>query len=160
MPGDNSIMATQVSILQSPALAADVVNRLGLGHNPEFKPLTAKIVHAIQPFIYRLLPAGWAPTDQELVVADQSGDAGPNEPFSGSVVQQFLRRLSVEQQATSHVVQVGFTSNDPATAARVANAVVRRYLDRELAAKRATTDRAYQWATDQVHEIGREAHRD
>jgi len=67
-----------------------------------------------------------------------------------TAVQHLQRALLVNQAEGSHIIQVGVTASDPVKAAHITNAVVKQYLDDQIAAKYRTTDRAYQWATEQV----------
>jgi polysaccharide biosynthesis transport protein len=145
MPGDNVEMVTQVDILRSRALAARVVETLGLSDDPEFQSSLARLVREASVLLRPWVPASWQaaipwPATSTETMAQRDEVA----------VQHLQRALSVKQAEGSHIIQVGVSANNPAKAARIANAVVKQYLDDQIASKYRTTDRAYQWASAQV----------
>ena len=91
----------------------------------------------------------WVPPSWDAAIP-WPADTEPMALREETAVQHLQRVLSVKQEEGSHIIQVGVTASDPAKAARISNAVVRQYLDDQIAAKYRTTDRAYQWATAQV----------
>ena len=72
----------------------------------------------------------------------------PRARHEQEAVQHLLRKLSVQQEGTSHVISVSFTATDPKKAAQIANAVVAQYLNNQFEAKYQATDRAYTWTAD------------
>jgi polysaccharide biosynthesis transport protein len=145
MPGDNSIMATQISTLKTRALATQVAEKLKLSDDPEFRSVARKLKEEVGALAQRLLPSGW----QNFVPWDVDVDPRARRE---EAAQHLLRQLSVEQDGTSHVVSLSFTSADPNKAAGIANALGAQYLDNQIQAKYRATERAYDWATGQLSE--------
>ncbi|HXT77963.1 MAG TPA: polysaccharide biosynthesis tyrosine autokinase [Acetobacteraceae bacterium] len=145
MPGDNSIMATQIAVLKTRALAAQVLKELNLGDDPEFHSTARIFKDKIVSLAQQWLPSAW----QDLVPWEAGADPQRRRE---EVVDHFLRQLSVEQNGTSHVISVSFTSADPSKAAEITNALGKQYLDNQVEAKYRATERTYNWAIAQLSE--------
>jgi uncharacterized protein involved in exopolysaccharide biosynthesis/MinD-like ATPase involved in chromosome partitioning or flagellar assembly len=138
MPGDNSTMSTQVTIVKSRALVRQVMAKLGLTHDPELLPMSVRIKTTLHALAQRWLPKPWqAAFTWDTHVADDV------------MQRQFLQRLVVSQDGTSHIILVSFTSVSATKAAAVANELVRQYIEGQLAAKMRATDQVYQWVAEQ-----------
>jgi succinoglycan biosynthesis transport protein ExoP len=148
MPGDNSIMATQINILTTRALATQVVQKLGLADDPVFRSVIGNFKEQALALAQRWFPSHW----RDLI--PWNVDADPRARQEQQAVQICLRKLSVQQQGTSHVITVSFTTTDPKKAAQIANAVVAQYLNNQIEAKYQATDRAYTWVGAQAREQG------
>jgi len=115
IPADSPTVDTAVTVLQSPALLGRVVDRLRLTESPEFNP--------------------------------DVGDRPAGEPVSGSAaardraIRILAASLDVQRQGVSYAIDVNYGSPDPATAARVANAVMADYLGQEREIRTGTTER-------------------
>jgi capsular exopolysaccharide synthesis family protein len=66
------------------------------------------------------------------------------------VIDEFLRNLSVTHLVKSRVVELSFTSNNPETAARVANSVAEQYQISKLDAKYENAQRSSNWLVSKV----------
>ncbi len=93
-------------------------------------------------WIIARLPASWRP-DIEAAPAASAGPAIPGQ-------EEFERRLKVFQEAGSHVIAATYTSQDPATAAAVANRVVQRYIEGQTEQRRAATSRELAWLGERI----------
>jgi capsular exopolysaccharide synthesis family protein len=121
---------TQYDILQSRSLAAQVIQNLDLEDLPFFNGkgrqqsliggICAKTVPWLHAFFGVPTHAGPADSESETFGVDSS------------IIDAYLRRLSVEPRVGTHLVAVRFTTPDKALAARIANAHVRAYIRRGL----------------------------
>ena len=118
-PQDNPLaldLSTEVARLLTRSIAVRLINELDLLNSPEFNPELAT-----EPPLARLLGSLRSRIKPE-----------PERPAAAADLMElalptFLNALSVQRLAD--VIVIGFTSRDPALAARVPNEVVRIYLD-------------------------------
>ncbi|KTF68823.1 GumC family protein [Sphingomonas sp. HT-1] len=106
-PLDQSIIETEVASIGSRDTARAVVRELGLQYDSEF----------LSPAWQKRQRAGGTANEAALVEHATS---------------KVLDRLSVARQGKSYVVQVGFSSEDPVKAAKVANALANAYISRSV----------------------------
>jgi polysaccharide biosynthesis transport protein len=144
LAGDNAEMLTQVDILRARALATKVAKTLKLADDPEFQSALGRLVQQASALMRNWLPASWRaalpwPASTESVAQREE-----------TAVQHLQRAMTVKQAEGSHIIQVGVTANTSGKAAGIANAAVKQYLDDQVTAKYQITNRAYQWATEQV----------
>jgi polysaccharide biosynthesis transport protein len=116
---------TQVKILQSETLALQTINALNLGQYPEFGG-----------------PSG--------PIALSHGAAGVARP---AILGAFLGNLSVRRVPNSRLVEVEFTSGDPALAARVANGHVQNYIEQNFRSKYDATTQASGFLSGELEEL-------
>lgn len=135
LPADTSAVDTQVEVLRSAALAEATVRKLKLYQDPELNP-------AMKP--------GWFGRRPETT-------ATPSEATMARVVENFQRRTSVRRAGLTYVVHASFTSSDPQKAARIVNAFIATYLERQLDQKVAAVSRANRELGAQVEGLRRDA---
>lgn len=134
------------SLADDPAFrAADGTRAL---HRLADDALWEKTVDAARSWLMAWLPASWRP-DTETAPARLQQDAAPARPEIPSS-EEFERRLKVFQEAGSHVIAASYTSQDPATAAAVANRVVERYIEGQTEQRRAATSRELAWLEERI----------
>lgn len=147
---------SEIELLRSRAFAERMVDRLGLADDPEFnltmRPqpagLMAEAKRRAEPVLeqlHALLP-GVVPALEQPAPPDPA-------VVQARVVDRFEAGLSVEQVSKSYVLDIRFMSEDPLTAARVANAVADAYIQGQLEEKLRTTDRAKAWLQQRVQEM-------
>ena len=164
---------TQAAIIGSRVLAEKVVDQLDLMNNPAFNPdlrppgrglLDRLGLRGFLPKGFRfrdLIPLSW-----RTAIAGLDATAGPNpteaRPAPATtpeearaylreiVVDAYLAGLDVTPSDSSRVIEVSFTSVDPALAARLANAAVRVYIDDQIASKSKTTRQATVWLQERA----------
>jgi exopolysaccharide transport family protein len=139
---------TQYKIIESRAVANEVIKRLRLDQNSEFVsspgPFGTIWEWIISPVTYikSLLKTKQAET------LEGEGLVEPYSPFVGS----FIRRVKVSPIRNSRLVDVSFEAKDPVMAARITNTLARAYIDLNLQTKlKATTD-AVNWLNQQVEQ--------
>ena len=133
---DTAALESQVELIESTTLAGRIVDELKLEEDTEFAP---------------------GPLRRWLVGTFGTKARAAHE--RNKVVEQFRRRLNVNRRGLTYVFEVGFTSEDAAKAARIANAVTNAYLDDQLGAKHDATTKASDWLEERVETL-REAMRD
>jgi succinoglycan biosynthesis transport protein ExoP len=65
----------------------------------------------------------------------------------------FLEQLEVGQSRRSYAISVAFTSENPATAAQVANMMAELYVDHQLQSKLLATSGALDWLTTRLNQL-------
>lgn len=130
-PSDAEAVQTEVEILQSPALAAEVIRNLNLENRKEFNPALAK--------------SPQAPTKEDA--ADSLA----------RTVKNFLARLHVERKGESRVIDVAFDASDPKLAARIANSVVDQYIADQWHMRTKTATQQRKWLRDRIDSLQRQA---
>jgi polysaccharide biosynthesis transport protein len=116
LDAEAAIVDTEVEVLKSPQLAAQVVQTLGLIRDPEFNARLRS-----SPLTQHLSRATPASTDAEIE--------------RQQVIDAVRRRLTVRRVGLTYSMAVSFTSEDPVKAARIANAFTDAYLQSQLTAK-------------------------
>lgn len=142
---DVTQIETQLQIIKSQATAAAVINQLKLANHPDFKesrPLPSWLLGWLRR---------WRSNSSE---AAQS--AAP-EQLSEVTIASFLDRLSAGRVGYSHVIEINFTSSDPALAAEIANAIARAYINDQLEAKFDASRTATSWLRERLRNLGEEA---
>lgn len=149
LPTDPSSIESQVQMLQSHALAGQVVDRLNLAEDPEFNGTRRTVLDAvlgIGPRLAAMFSAGGA-TDPHAVAQRI------REQTIGSV----LSKLDVQAVGLSTIIAVNFRSASADKAARIANALADTYIDDLAAAKSGATEHASKWLADRVSQLARQA---
>lgn len=129
----DTYLETQDRILKSDDLARRVIVRLHLTQFPEFGA--------------RTMPPAADNENQDPLVSPSASDlnAVPDE-----ALKKFQQRLSVEPVKRSRLIEITFDSNDPALAARAANAVVSTYIQQNLASRWQVSQSATEWLQQQL----------
>jgi capsular exopolysaccharide synthesis family protein len=128
---------TQVEILKSDELARKVVQKLQLTKHPEYDPRQ----HA-PGFIARMVPAFGK---DEVVPSD--------EDVLKSVVANFKKNLTIQLVRNSQLVQITFSSPDKNLAAKVPNTLADVYIESDLDARMAMTQKASDWLRERLGEL-------
>jgi capsular exopolysaccharide synthesis family protein len=128
---------TQVEILKSEDLARKVVQKLKLTTHPEFDPRQA------EPGWFARLTAIDGSTEQSKAPDDVLKD----------VIQRFKRDLQIQSVRNSQLVQIGFVSHDKELAAKVPNALADVYIESDLEARMAMTQKASEWLRERMGEL-------
>ena len=127
---------TQVEILRSEDLARKVVRKLKLTSHPEFDP--------------RQADPGWFSrlTGDQAEMAPRS-----DEDVLKTVVGRFKRGLQVQLVRNSQLVQISFSSHDRELSAKVPNSVAETYVESDLDARMAMTQKAAEWLRERMGEL-------
>lgn len=158
-PTNLDVVESQMAVIRSRDLARGVIEQARLREDPEMNPAIAadptpplmERVSDLMANAFAAVSPAHEPDARTLPAEDRA------EAQQVRVVERFLDRLSVTQQGQSQVIEISFTSVDPAKARRVANAVAEAYVDRFVAAKIKATDQANAWLRERLPELRQRA---
>jgi polysaccharide biosynthesis transport protein len=140
---------TQYKIIESKAVANEVIKRLKLDANEDFVPkpgpLSAIWETIVSPIVY--IGSLLKTEKPEANVLEE----GLVEPYS-PLVDAFVKRVKVNPIRNSRLVDVSFESRDPVLAAKIANTTTRAYIDLSLQTKLKATSDAVNWLNQQVEQ--------
>jgi exopolysaccharide transport family protein len=140
---------TQYKIIESRAVANDVIKRLNLEKNEKFNPGPGFVAEAwdwiISPITYikSLLK-----TEKKVNLAGMQGIAEPVSPLVG----RFISGITVTPLRNSRLVDISYESSDPVLAAQITNTLARAYIDLNLQTKLKATQDAVAWLNQQVEQ--------
>ncbi len=141
-------LQTEVERLLSREAAVQVIQRLGLADRVEFNPalgspsLADELRSAVSSALGGLTGEASAPG------ADEEASAGrdPLDP----VVRSFFDALRISRDPSSNVIEIGFSSHDPALGAAVPNMLLRVYLEAREADRVRRLAAADNWLSDRI----------
>ena len=126
---------TQVEILKSEELARKVVRKLKLASHPDFDPRQAE-----RSWYSRLLGSEDSPT-------------ATDEQAENVAIGRLKRGLQVSLVRNSQLAQVSFSSFDKELAAKVPNTTADTYIESDLDARMAMTQKASEWLRERMSEL-------
>ncbi|MCK1328238.1 polysaccharide biosynthesis tyrosine autokinase [Bradyrhizobium sp. CW9] len=139
---DSATVETQVEILKSENISLAVIRDLHLIEDPEFTGSGGGVFGAVVGFIGGLLSDGHAPSEFEL---------------TRKALGLFEKNRTIKRLGLTYVMEIGYTSKDPAKAAKIANAIADAYIVDQLEAKYQATRRASVWLQDRIKELRTQA---
>lgn len=149
LPADSSVVDTEVEVLKSRQLAERVVTALKLDQDPEFNGSLRKPsgLGALIGGVKSLFSSAAPDSARARLTAAQAQAAHEH------VVDAVLGGLSVRRSGLTYVMNVSYTSPDPAKAALMANTFADRYLLEQLEAKFDATRQANTWLNERLGEL-------
>jgi succinoglycan biosynthesis transport protein ExoP len=142
---DTNAVDTEVEVLRSRTLAEKVVRELKLDQVPEFAVAdTGAGFLGLGDLFSKARPA---PASTGSAAAPAAGRARER------VVDNVMERLSIRRAGLTYVINLGFESESPELAAKVANAFADQYLTDQLDAKFNANRQANQWLAKKVGEM-------
>jgi polysaccharide biosynthesis transport protein len=151
LKGDNEMIATEIGIIRSRKLAEKTVTKLSLDNDPEFNPsLRSSGLFANLLNSQHLIPQSW------LAWFSRSSDANDAENNMAKIIDNFADKLKVASDGKSRIITVSFQSENPITAAQVANTLADAYIVERLDAKFEATKRANIWLADRLNTLRQE----
>ncbi|MGY3038088.1 succinoglycan biosynthesis transport protein ExoP [Bradyrhizobium sp. USDA 4354] len=139
---DSATVETQVEILKSENISLAVIRDLRLTDDPEFTGSGGGVLGALVDVIASLFSDGHPPTEFEL---------------TRKALERFEKNRTIKRLGFTYVMEINFTSLDPAKAARIANAIADAYIVDQLEAKYQATKRASVWLQDRIKELRTQA---
>ena len=148
-------------ILQSRNIAKQVIDQLRLRDNPEFNPnlrppsfwsrLNPRqyLPSVVNGWIAKLGPATPKAADADKFTGFSTGGAANED----RMIDALLSSVDVSTLGRSHVLSVKAESQNPATAAAIANALAERYLDYQRRDKIESMDRVDKYLLSRVAEL-------
>jgi polysaccharide biosynthesis transport protein len=138
VPIDTAQVETQVEILKSENIGLSVIKDLKLTEDPELAGSGGGLVGSILGLI-----------------------ASPNVQSETGLTRQvlatFLAKRSIMRVGRTYVLDIGYTSLNPARSANIANAIADAYIVDQLEAKYQATRRASGWLQDRIKELRKQA---
>jgi len=159
VPADQSTIESEIQVIQSDELASRVIRQVGLDRLAEFNPKVAAEQNADSfklPNLRDLPPVQWVRSlfsDGEEVVIDPSA---AEARLQTAMQLKFLSRLSVSAVGRSRVLTINFTSEDPAIASNVANAIANLYITQQLEQKFDARQKANTWLGERLTRLREE----
>lgn len=147
LPPDSATVDTEVEILRSRQLAERVVSALNLEKDPEFNPSLRK------PSGLQAIKKGVKDLFRQAPEKPRQPTAMDAQLLRQQVVDTMLGRLQVRRVGLTYVMDVSFTSKDPAKAALVANTLADKYLLEQLEAKFDATRQASAWLNSRLESL-------
>ena len=156
---DDSTVQSQVQVLSSRFQLEQLANKFDILRDPEFNETlrnpTRDVDYAVDGPVSGFL--SWLP-DSWLVatgLANEQSDTtlpGGNalEDERQKTIEAFAERFKAAVEGRSYVIRVSFTSEDPAKAAKIANAAAGLYVDGLREEKVGKTDRSTRWLGDRL----------
>ena len=150
LPQENAALRTELDVIGSRSAAEEVVDRLALTSDAEVLQVAGNSGSLWQNLAcnaQRALPS-WFPWIPEICPAPAS-TAIPNLSRS-QLADWIVGNLKVSNDARSLTIDVTFTSESPAVAARIANGLAETYLDDQVRTKTVSTVKARDWLHEQL----------
>lgn len=148
---DEEAIESEMAVIGSRRLASKVVEKLNLDSDPEFNlnlqpPGLIASVFGLREFI----PETWRNAifgiDEEVPLSETELRAQER----ALVIDVFLSNLTLAREGKSRVISINFSSENPKTAANVANALADAYIVDQLEAKFERTRRETEWLSDKI----------
>jgi len=136
MGGNREYYQTQVEILKSRELARKVVERLKLQAHPDFDPRQDQ---QKTRWFNSLFNSNQEPPTEEAAVKRAIGIVSAN--------------LQIQPIRNSQLVQISYIAYDRELAAKVPNALAEVYIESDLEAKVAMTQKASAWITERMGDL-------
>jgi succinoglycan biosynthesis transport protein ExoP len=148
---DTPAVESQIELLKSEAVAASVVDDLKLMTDPEFTGGVNGFFGSLSSALLRLVD--WSSSDG----TSEDPKIRSQEELTRAAIGYLRGNLQVRRIGLTYVIEIGFTSLDPAKAARVANALGEAYILDQTQSKQYTTKRATDWLQQRVTELRQQA---
>lgn len=129
---------TQVEILKSEELARKVVKKLNLASHPDFDPRQA------QPSPFSRFFGGPGPEQLAAITDEQAFN---------TAVRRFRPALRIQLIRNSQLVQISFSAFDRELVSKVPNALAETFIESDLDARMAMTQKASEWLRERMGEL-------
>lgn len=154
LKGDNEMIATEIGIIRSRKLAEKTVTKLNLDNDPEFNSaLQPPGLFASLLSSQHLIPQSWLGwfNDRSDKPVDNTADRSMPR-----IIDAFEDKLKVTNDGRSRIITISFQSENPITAAQIANTLADAYIVERLDAKFEATKRANIWLADRINTLRQE----
>lgn len=141
LPADAGSIETEMQVIQSRGLAEKTVTELRLDQDPEFNAALRES-RGLRNVFSRIVSDGLFRTAALNKIDDGVGAVPVSKSGWADVLTAFDSRLQVAQVGISRVISINYTSENPQTAAAVANTLADYYVVAQLEAKFDATQRA------------------
>ncbi len=144
-PSDRDYNQTQYKLLQSRKLAKAVIKELGLDKSPEFISDEGGEPSALSPI--RILSS--------IFGAGEDHTAGEEEDTArmSKLITAFLKRLKVEPERNTRLVNVSFIGKSPEIITLIANTHARLFIEQNLLLKATASTEAIEWLDQHLAQL-------
>lgn len=143
-------LETQAQVLKSDALAVAVIRALHLDRDPE---LISKSDVEKYGNVAADSSASSAQSKSEDSSMQSQASLADRTPLESIAVEKFQRRLGVSPVRNSRLIEVSYTSKDPATAQKITNALITQFIDQNYRNRYSTTMEASEWLSRQLNDL-------
>jgi exopolysaccharide transport family protein len=142
---DASQFETQIQMIKSRGIAADVINRLKLAEDPDFNGSQLSLASA------------WPRLRDRLLSRQAEPQAPAPDTSPDSLIAAFQSRITAGRSGYSNLIEIGFSASKPVRAAEIVNATADVYIAHQLNAKSEVNRRASDWMQERLRDIGEQA---
>lgn len=142
-PPDAAWIESQIQILKSRSVAADVVKRLQLAEDPEF--LRSGLLDKL------LARLNWV-SEPEATHTDAAIGT-----LTDAAIATLNQRLDVQRLGQSYMLEINFRSNNPEQAIKVVDALINAYLFHQLNVMYQANRRAGNWMEERLQALREQA---
>lgn len=154
---DMPVLATQIEVIQSPAVLGEVVDRLDLKDDPAFTHPVSIKTRLVDVTKTALAATGLTTKGgfaAELLDRKDKADAPP--PTREEMIRAVADGLAVEQAGQSYALTISYTGVDPGLAAAIVNETAKAYVRRQLADKLAASEEATTYLNTRLAQLRHE----
>ena len=139
MSSNREYYQTQAEILKSQELARRIVAKMKLVDHPVMDPRKQQESGLS---LKKLVPASW--------LGDDDSDKFSPEKLEAAVVARFKKELTIELVRNSQLIRISYESHDKEFAANAANWVAEGFIEADMDARLAMTQKAGSWLTERL----------
>jgi polysaccharide biosynthesis transport protein len=140
LPDPMPMVRSEVEELESPALIRQVVNKLGLEHDPEFNS-------TLRP------PSFMTKIRAAVLSGGKTGGPVPQNVIDDITAGDVRSRLSVSNDGESLVIAVQFRADSPESAAAVVNGIIQQYMANAEATRQEANHEANAALTQRLNQV-------
>ena len=137
---DPTVVESQVEIIRSLRIAADVVDRLNLVADPEFVGGGASLIQRMMMLVNRKGEAELSNQARRMIAADT-----------------LLLKTKVTRTGHSYLAEIAVTTSNPDKSAEIANAIADAYIRDQLDGRLLANQRTEAWMKARVDQVKRQA---
>ena len=135
---DNSALESELELIRSYDVAKRVVRKLNLDEKTDSEPARVSLVRQLVSLVFSREPAPEPAVEVDL---------------TDKIIRSLAGSVSVDRKGWTYVVDIKFTSDNPAEAAQIANAFADEYLVDQLEASYEVTRRANDWLSERLGDL-------
>lgn len=143
---DEAAILSQVELLRSDKIASAVVDKLDLVNDPVFNAGGGSIIKQAVATIRSMVDVSGF-TASEAITVEAA------EARRQVAIDKLLDRIDVKRVGRSYVLELSYTSANPAEASRISSAIAEAYLTDQLDSKYDATRRASTWLQERIEEL-------
>jgi succinoglycan biosynthesis transport protein ExoP len=159
---DATGIATELSLIQSFAVARRVAERLNLDDDPNFNKnavdpgLLTRIAHLTDGRSFAPGSAASRAGGSEDVEEENGSEAKQLTPGALNAIAAVQSGVEAQRVGSTRFITVSYSHRNPRIAARLANAIADTYLADQLEARRQSAKRATGWLSERVSTLRRQ----